>query len=214
MLITLESCIKSSGISPRGVLHIGAHHGEEGQDYANHGVKYVVWLDANRNVLRHLYDNTKFLPMKQEYLTGVLSDVDNEKVDFLVTNNGQSSSILPLGTHKDHYPHIHVVESRPVTTSRFDTFYRENLAKIELENIQMINLDVQGAELKVLKGFGSLLETYQNIKMIYTEINREAVYVGAALVEELDSHLSQFGFTRILTKDVQQGWGDALYIRP
>lgn len=214
MLITLESCIKSSGINPKGVLHIGAHHGEEGQDYANHGVKYVVWLDANRNVLRHLYDNTKFLPMKQEYLTAVLSDADNQKVDFLVTNNGQSSSILPLGTHKNHYPHIHVVESREVVTSRFDTFYRENLAKIELDNIQMINIDVQGAELKVLKGFGNLLETYQNIKMIYTEINREEVYVGAALVEEIDSYLSQFGFSRILTKDVHQGWGDALYVRP
>lgn len=213
MLISFADCVKTYGKPFEGVLHIGAHLGEEGQDYASNGVKYVAWIEGNRTLMRSLFDATRLLPLRQSYFCEVLSDVDGEKLTFNITNNGQSSSILPLGTHKEHYPHIQVVETREVTTTTFEEFYRKNIVKLELEFIHMINLDVQGAELKVLKGFGDLLGRYQNIKAIYSEVNFEQVYQGAPLVEELDSYLQQFGFARILTKTTPYGWGDALYLR-
>lgn len=213
MLIPYVDCLKAYGKSFEGVLHIGAHLGEEGPDYAKNGVRYVVWIEGNKTLMRSLFDATRTLPLKQGYYCEVLSDVEGDKLTFNITNNGQSSSILPLGTHKEHYPHIQVVETREVTTSRFDEFYRRNIVGLELERIQFVNLDVQGAELKVLKGFGDLLERYSNIKAIYSEVNFEQVYQGAPLVEELDEYLSRFGFMRVLTRGTEYGWGDALYLR-
>lgn len=213
MLIPFAECARQAGRSFTGVVHIGAHLGEEGADYVKNGVRQVTWIEGNRTLMKDLYDATRILPLRQNYFCELLSDQDDEKVIFSITNNGQSSSILPLGTHKAHYPQIGVVESREERTKRFDTFYRKNITSIELEHVDFINLDVQGAELKVLKGFGTLLSQYDNIKAIYSEVNFEEVYVGAPLVSELDDHLSSFGFQRILTASTPYGWGDALYLR-
>lgn len=214
MLIPFTDCIKAAnGKTFAGVLHIGAHLGEEGPDYVANGVRYVIWVEGNRTLMKNLFDNTRTLQLKQTYLNELLSDKDNEKVQFNITNNGQSSSILPLGTHLQHYPQIGVVETRELQTTRFDTLYQKNITHLRLEDIDFINLDVQGAELKVLEGFGSLLSRYDNIKAIYSEVNFEEVYVGAPLVGKLDDYLSQFGFVRVLTRETQYGWGDALFLR-
>lgn len=214
MLIPFTECIKASGGQPfRGVLHIGAHLGEEGLDYSQNGVRHVSWVEGNRHLMKHLYDATRSLPLRQSYFCELLSDVDGEHVQFNVTNNGQSSSILPLGTHQKHYPHINVVEQRDLVTSRFDTFLKKNIVSVELENVDFVNLDVQGAELRVLKGFGLLFDHYKNIKAVYCEVNFEEVYVGANLVADIDEYLGKFGFTRLLTKTTPYGWGDALYLR-
>lgn len=213
MLIPYAECMKTYGKSFGGVLHIGAHLGEEGPDYARNGVQYVAWVEGNRNLMRSLFDATCRLPLRQSYFCEVLSDKEGEKLRFNITNDPQASSILELGTCKQRYPHINVVETREVTATRFDEFYKRNVVKLELDIVQLINLDVQGAELKVLKGFGNILERYTNIKAIYSEVNFEQVYEGAPLVEELDSYLASFGFSRILTKTTEYGWGDALYLR-
>ncbi|MFA6049683.1 MAG: FkbM family methyltransferase [Candidatus Paceibacterota bacterium] len=214
MLISFADCMRISGRSFKGVLHIGAHLGEEGKDYAAGGVRQVYWIEGNKFLIKDLFDATKLLPLKQQYFSEVLGDVDGEKCNFRITNNGQSSSILPLGTHEQHYPQITVIENRDVITSRFDTFYRKNITKIELENVDFLNLDVQGAELKVLKGFGELFSKYPNIKAVYSEVNFEEVYVGAPNVSQLDDHLRTFGFQRVLTSNTPYGWGDSLYLRP
>lgn len=214
MLITFAECIRATGGTPfKGVLHIGAHLGEEGLAYAQAGVRQVYWIEGNKLLMKHLFDATRALPLKQKYFSEVLSNVDGEKLTFRITNNGQSSSILPLGTHEKHYPHITVVETREVLATRFDAFYKKNITQIELENIDFVNIDVQGAELKVLEGFGELLESYRNIKAVYAEVNFEEVYVGAPLVGVLDEYLGRFGFQRLLTSTTPYGWGDALYFR-
>lgn len=213
MLIPFTQCIQVFGKPFKGVLHIGAHLGEEGIEYANNGVKYVVWIEGNKTLMRFLFEATRTLPIRQGYFCEVLSDTNNEKVEFNITNNSQSSSILPLGTHKIHYPNIHVVEKKEVNTVTFKEFYKKNIIKIDMDLIDLINLDVQGAELKVLKGFDDLLERFRNIKGIYSEINFEEVYQGASLVEEIDDYLKKYGFNRVLTKTTPYGWGDAFYLR-
>lgn len=213
MLIPFTECIRIYGKPFEGVIHVGAHQGEEAQDYQKGGVKQVLWVEANKLIMKDLYDKTKFIPMKQQYLCEVLSDTDGEKVVFNITNNGQSSSILPLGTHKDHHPSVHVIENREVITSRFDTVYRKNMTHIDLEKMDFVNLDVQGAELKVLKGFGELFTKFPNIKAVYTEVNFEELYVGAALIGELDDYLGTLGFKRVATNETPYKWGDSLYLR-
>ena len=214
MLITFNECIRANGGKPfSGVIHIGAHEGEEIEMYSQAGVRNVIWFEANKTLMKTLYDKTKMHPVKQQYVCEVLSDTDGDKVEFHITNNGQSSSMLKLGTHKEHYPHITVVATKELITKRFDTFCRDNVAMVAMEDFDFVNLDVQGAELKVLKGFGELLNKHKNIKAIYSEVNFEEVYTGAPNVAEIDEHLIPFGFKRVTTSTTPYGWGDALYLR-
>jgi FkbM family methyltransferase len=213
MFITMRECIAVNGNKPfNGVIHIGGHQGEEAQDYANNGVQRVVWVEANKSLMRHLFDKTRQHTMKQEYLNYCLSDVDDEKVTFNIANNGQSSSMLELGKHKELYPHIQYTKKIELVTKRFDTIAVNH--KIDMKQYDFVNLDVQGAELKVLKGFGNLFTEYSNIKAIYSEINTEEIYIGCARLPELDSYLFKFGFKRVAHKMEQNdGWGDAIYVR-
>ena len=213
MLIDYKKCIQIHGKPYDVVIHIGAHHGEEIKDYVANGVKKVLWFEANKKMMKHLFENTSKFAIKQEYYCEVLSDENDKEIEFKVTNNGQSSSILDLGTHEKHYPHIVVIEKQILKTKRFDTLCEKNNNSINLNDFQFINLDVQGAELKVLKGFGELFDKFNNIKAIYSEVNFEEVYVGAPLMQEIDAYLKNFGFERVITAETPYKWGDALYLR-
>lgn len=214
MLINFKKCIELYENHINGVIHIGAHHGEEIKDYAQSNVKNVIWFEANKKLMKHLFDNTsKYQNVKQEYFCEVLSDLDDLEVSFNITNDPQASSILELGTVEKHYPHIKVIESQKLKTKSFKTFYESNNKMFNLKDFEFINLDVQGAELKVLKGFGHLLKDFQNIKCIYTEVNFEDLYKNVPLINEIDDYLSNFNFNRIHTVNTQYNWGDALYLR-
>lgn len=211
MLIPYETCIQIFGKTFSNVVHIGAHYGEEVDAYQRSGVQSIYWFEANKNIMKHLFDATKQYSIKQEYFCEVLSDSDDQEIEFKITNNGQSSSILNLGTHQKHYPNITVIETKKLKTKRFDTVAKKE--NINLHAVDFINLDVQGAELKVLKGFGNIFEVHSNIKAVYSEVNFEEVYVGAPMVEEIDEYLGKYGFARIQTAVTPYKWGDALYIR-
>jgi hypothetical protein len=64
--------------------------------------------------------------------------------------------------------------------------------------------------LLVCKGAPNLLK---KVNFIYTEINREELYKGCVLIDELDNYLETFGFKRVLTKWTEFNWGDALYVK-
>jgi hypothetical protein len=73
-----------------------------------------------------------------------------------------------------------------------------------------LNLDIQGVELKALKGMSDYLSSVQ---YIYTEVNSDYVYKDCAIVDEIDEYLKPFGFQRVET--IWQGecrWGDAFYV--
>ncbi len=72
------------------------------------------------------------------------------------------------------------------------------------------NFDIQGAELKALQGAEFILP-FANA--LYLEVNVEELYKGCSLLPELDAYLADRGFQRVLTRIVQEGWGDALYVR-
>lgn len=209
----MKDCIAATGGKPfEGVIHIGAHLGEEAEDYQNHGVKRVVWIEANPDLMTPLKQATgRFKFETQGYINTCLSDVDGDIIEFNVSNNGQSSSILELGTHATMYPHIKYTKKIKTRARRFEELVKEK-AVFPYEDYDFINIDVQGAELMVFKGFGDLLEK-KNIRAIYTEINLEHVYKGCCLLEELDEYLGKYQFKRTLSRAPERTWGDSLYQR-
>lgn len=206
MLISFSSLVSKYG-KPNGIIHVGAHFLEERNDYLSHGLDNTVWIEANPDVVANVLRSISLAPNERLY-NCMISDTDNQDRDFYVTNNGQSSSMLALDTHKKHYPGIYVTETKKIATKRIDSLFVEQSIDPSARNF--INLDIQGAELLALKGLGQIMN---NIKYIYTEINIEPLYSGCCLLGELDDYLKQFGFLRVDTAMTNEKWGDAYYIR-
>lgn len=199
MLIPLDELHEKYDLGINGILHVGAHHAEERKAYLGLAVHNIVWIEANRNLYKLLKRS-----VRDKVICAVVSDTDGEEVVFHTANNGQSSSILELGTHKTEHPEVHYVSEETRTTSRLDTLIDEH----ELSGLDFLNLDIQGAELKALQGLGKYLDGFN---YIYTEVNRESLYVDCALIQEIDEFLE--GFTRVETVWEKHNWGDAFYVR-
>ena len=115
MLIELAYLKKKYRLNITGILHVGAHEAEERPDYLRLGVKNLTWVEANEKRCSAM---RKRFPDK--VLCAVVSDVNGEKVTFNEANNGQSSSILELGTHKKAHPEVHYVSKEVRTAERLD----------------------------------------------------------------------------------------------
>jgi len=207
MLIPFAECcqiMSSYNKLPTGILHIGAHECEELVDYVNNGVNplKIYWIDA----IKEKVDQMKSKGVENVFCAAL--DNKEQAIKFNITNNGQSSSLLDFGTHKLSYPHIHVVESREVTTQTLKSFIESN--KIKMEGCNFWNLDIQGKELDVLRS-GEEYLIYA--EALYCEVNTHEVYKGCGTLDELDAFLQEKGFLRIAIKMTEQGWGDALYIK-
>ena len=204
MLIPFKDIVSKYG-TPKGIIHIGAHKMEERDSYFVCGIKDIIWIEANPSLAKL---NESIISSTENVFQFAISDKDGQNYDFNITNNGESSSILQLDLHLKHHPLIYVVENIKVQSKRMDTLIKEE--SIDINKYDFLNIDIQGAELLALKGFGDLLS---HIKYIYTEINTNYLYKDCALVGDIDVHLSSFGFKRVETKMTEYEWGDALYIK-
>lgn len=202
MLLPLDDLRLKYALRITGVLHIGAHEGQEAATYTANGITSVTWVEANPNVIPRLRAHVE--PLGQRVVVALVADRSGAEVDFHITNNELSSSILSLGTHQQEYPDVVVTESiRCETTTVDDLCRREGI-----DGCNMLVLDVQGAELLVLRGAPRQLE---GIDYLYVEVNQKHLYEEGALLPELDAFLE--AFERVETKMVPQGWGEAFYVR-
>lgn len=195
---------RSDGTCVNGVLHIGAHLAEEAQAYNTCQYRPVYWVEADQHTYvelkRRVSDWAGHIPVN-----AVLSDHPGP-VRFHRASNGQSSSLLECGTHAQEHPDVVFTDFVVLNATTVDELY--NIGTIGRCNF--INLDVQGAELMVLKGGVDYLES---VAYIYSEINCNALYKNCVLLPELDEWLFRRGFSRQETKMTPHGWGDAFYTK-
>ena len=204
MLISFQKLQNRFQVKPKGIVHVGSNIGEEAEAYHRAGIKNVIWFEANPAIFEKLQQTLKKYPTHQSF-NYCIGDEEGKEVTFhIANNNGQSSSMLDLGTHKRQHPDVHYVEDIQVTTRRLDQ------TGIDFTGYDYLSADVQGAEMKVLRGMGDLLRQF---KWLYIEINRAQVYVDCPHVNDLDLFLNGFGFKRVVTADWIGDWTDALYVR-
>lgn len=204
MLLEFNDLVKKYDMNISGVLHVGAHLGEEAPLYDALGVKNVFWVEGNPHVLQKL--NKKLAAYGHTVIDALVYDKDGVPLEFNITNyDGMSSSILEFGTHTSFSPEIHFVDKVKKDSRSIDSL----VAEYGIEDVNLLNLDIQGAEKYALNGATNFLS---NVDYVFTEINKKEVYVGCTKVKELDQILSDF--KRVETFWVHdQGWGDGLYVR-
>lgn len=200
MLIKVQELVDAWSIAPSGVIHIGAHTAEESSDYQRYGWSPVIWIEANPMLIDRL---KVIVPAEDIVICAALWDEDELSLDFYIANNVESSSLLQPVTHLIEHPDIKFETHLTLSTKRLDSILTE------IPNF--LNLDVQGAELHVLRGLGKLVES---LDYIYTEINDEELYKNCAKLKDLDCFLESKGFSRVcLRRNGRSGWGDAFYVR-
>lgn len=190
----------------KGAIHVGAHVGGECIWYKQQGFTPVIWFEPCAATYVQLLQNIQIYDDQRAFNFGI-HDTLTEAVLHTASNKGQSSSILPFGKHKDYYPNITYIGEEPIILQRLDSMFNST-EDINLYNF--LNIDVQGVELNVLKSMGAYIT---HIDYIYTEVNLAELYVGAALIDEIDAYLAKFGFIRIWQYFTKKEWGDAFYKR-
>lgn len=205
MLIDLSDLYKKYNITATGVIHIGAHLGQEAEAYHKHGLK-VIWIEANRDIYKQLCRNVvKYAGTIS--INACVTDKDGDIVPFNISNNeGQSSSLFEFGTHTKEHPGIVFTERTRLQTARVETILKDR--KIDPTEYDFVNIDIQGAELLALKGMD-----LSHIRYAYLEVNEKELYKGIPLIKEIDDYLLSFDLHRVETNMTTFGWGDAFYIR-
>ena len=199
-------------VKPRGVVHVGAHLGQEHASYVKWGVRRQVWVEPQPEVFERL---KAALPDDEE-VTAVRAACGAERgravMHRLSGNEGASNSLLPPGEELAAFlppvPDEEAGGPLEVDVLPLDELLAEN--DLDAGRYNVLVLDVQGYELECLKGARRFLE--RHVEALGTEVSTAEVYVGGARMEELDAFLAPLGFVR--TETFMDGiHGDAFYVR-
>jgi FkbM family methyltransferase len=203
-----RSCLANA----RGVLHLGAHLGQEAEIYAAEA-KQVVWVEALPHIHARLVERLGAFP-RQMGLCGLLGAIDDESREFHISNNGEgvSSSLFAFGDHavgkNSLWPDLGLAMVAKLTlpTVRLDTLLRRNA--IDHAEYDFWVLDLQGAELLALQGAGDALAS---CVAIFCEVSVVEVYKGGARWHEVRAWLSRAGF--VPQWQPSGGHDDVLFIK-
>jgi FkbM family methyltransferase len=200
MILDLEQLVTEYKCNINGVLHVGAHHGQEYSVYKKLQINPIIFIEA----LPHTYDilvnnvPTSCLCIN----TAIGNNTGNVDMFVDVANTGGSSSVLKPKMHLQQYPHITFPHKITVPITKIDL--------LDIPICNFINMDIQGYELEALKGAFTYLK---NVDYIMLEVNRDEVYEHCAHVDEVDAFLKDYSFIRVQTHWAGGTWGDAFYIK-
>jgi len=201
-----------------GVIHIGAHLGEEVSAYLEFGFKKIILVEANPDCCQKMKEIFKSDPRVQIFNYAITDH--NGPVNLLIhtsrSGSKEPASLLPMKKLKEIVNSISTVDQIEVEGVTLDTFLEKN--QIEASNLSLMNIDIQGAELKALAGAPNLLSL---LDAVICEVALIELYEGAALEVDIVAHLSNQGFEKSKSiyhtlydeKGTFPAWGECLFQR-
>jgi FkbM family methyltransferase len=187
--------------SQPGILHVGAHRGQEAEMYAKVGAR-VLWFEAMEDIFEELVQNISLYPDQKAFLA-LLGDQE-QTVPFHTSNNdGVSSSIYSF--EDDYNPQIQMISSSELRMKRLDSLVPAS----EMQSYSHWVVDAQGAELQVLQGAGKLIDFCYSLDV---EVSTFELYKGGTKLKDLDLFLREQGFAP-LWEPPESSHQDLLYVR-
>jgi FkbM family methyltransferase len=201
---------KFGSISPKVILEIGSRDLDQS----------IQFIEAFPNARVLAFEpNPEMIPYCKQRLTQypeielyeyAISDEDG-LIDFYVTdrwlNTGASSILKPKDD--DFLPGLPWKKISGIQARRLDSL----LTELGIESVDIVWIDVQGAELRALKGMGKF---FDNVKMLHAEAAQRAYYEGHILKDELENWLHEKGFNTEFIgnwREHSHGEGDLVCIR-
>lgn len=202
MILNFDNLVNVHKLKIKGVIHIGAHYGQEYELYKKHNIKNIIFFEP----LTKNFDTLKLNVGEECVLYNYALGNQESEIDMYVesVNYGMSCSILKPKLHLIEYPHIIFDQMETVKMKLLDNI------EFNRNDYNFINIDVQGYELEVFKGSSKSLH---NIDYIITELNTDELYQGCAKLQELIEFLSPYGF-KLIDKIIGPNlWGEGLFIK-
>jgi FkbM family methyltransferase len=209
----LAYLFKWFGITPTGVLQIGANSGQEIKKFITEGIQYGVFVEPLPQAFEQLQEkisrNSGYLAI--EALCA--AEVGQERDFFVSSHAGESSSMLKPTGHVDVHPEVGFNNKIKLRTSTVDAIVKnlhlEGYGRIA-NNLDMLYIDVQGAELDVLNGAQEFLT---KSKFVFVEISHGGLYEGDVSISTIIEFLDCYKFKLAFAYVNKHGWGDALFIK-
>lgn len=193
------------GARPTHVIHVGAWEGVDVPEYLELEIPRITLIEAlpeKANLLRTKYATYENV----EILEFAASDKSGEFVTFYPMNYGSSSLLKPnLNSLREIFADFTEMEAIKVQTLKLDDITTRAVDQT------MLIIDVQGAELQVLKGAVTALGKTLLIKV---EVSTVEYYEGQSHQAQIEQFLKSHDFVKIsqrITKTM--GQGDAIFIR-
>tara|TARA_Y100001978_G_scaffold200121_1_gene215749 strand:+ start:696 stop:1496 length:801 start_codon:yes stop_codon:yes gene_type:complete len=127
-------------------------------------------------------------PQRFEFFNFALGDVIESKFLNLAVSSDNNSFMKPTIENEDLY-------SKVLLTGKKSKVLIKTLSSVNFKlnsSNNLLKIDVQGFELKVLKGISNKL--YKKIKWIYIEVSEIKMYKGQGSLKMIDDFLRENGF--------------------
>jgi FkbM family methyltransferase len=201
-----------------GVLHIGAHVGEEVDAYLKMGFETVYLVEANPESCRAM--EGKFKDMSRLRIFNYAVSDSNGYADLHMHTSRRGStepaSILQMKRLKEIVTTLSTPAAIRVEAITLDSFVQRH--RISSDGISLMNIDIQGAELMALRGGRNLLS---HLQALIVEVALIELYDGAPLEMDIVEFLSQHNFERVKAiyhslydeNSTFPAWGECLFLR-
>lgn len=194
----------------RRIVTVGAHLGHEVKNMLGRYPQADFKLfEASPRYVRGLRARFGSNPRVQIFDCAV-SDTNGE-LTFYETNLAGSGSLLKVGDLAAKSYGMEQTEAFKVQARRLDDHAAEN--RYADVAIDCLWVDVQGAEMGVLRSAGTLLD---RVKSVFIEVSVfKPLYEGGATMADISSLLTSRGFVVAgVGTDPANGTGNALFVRP
>jgi FkbM family methyltransferase len=131
--------------------------------------------------------------------------IDNEKTKTVFDGGNPGASSL-FRANDEYELEKYVQKEIRVETISLDTFLGQN----SLKEIDLLWMDIQGAELKALQGLGKRISA---VKLIHFETEFFPIYVGQPLFTDMRKFLNKNGFRLSTFTSVGKYAADVLFVR-
>ncbi len=201
--------IKDFSITPRRVIHIGAHLVEERFDYQGSEFEPVIWVESNSNLVSESKILLRDFP-NQDIYEGTIANQSGLTIDFYIAGEEESSSsILKPHLIQASHPKVQVTSVEKKITITLDDLL-ENFG-LDYGIPTILVLDIQGSEIDALRGG---LKILKSVNYIFSEISLRELYKNILTFDLFVKEVSELGFT-LLCAEINEttGWGEGLFIR-
>lgn len=205
-------------VPKRGIIHIGAHEGQEVEQYLAFGFTKILLIEANPELCEGLI--SRFGSNDQiDVLNYAVCDREGVLDLHIHTSRSGSTepaSILPMKRFKDIVKTLHTPRTVPVPATTLDSLFSRHA--LSLQDYNLINIDVQGAELLALQGAA---KTLASIDAVIAEVNLVEMYEGGPLEAEVVDFMNEHGFEKkeVLYHTLYDetstfpAWGECLFVK-
>jgi FkbM family methyltransferase len=180
--------------TPMNYIDVGAFKGDffevlrKEKDLAS-----VVLVEPQKDLFEELkqkYGNDTSIELNNR----LLSDKE-EEMDFFIYEKKATSSILPISKSVEQELQMQGSEKIQMKSCTLD-----QLVAGKFDRIDLLKIDVQGAELSILKGAA---ETLKRTNQIWIEVSFRPIYTGSAVFNDIYSFLNDNGF---ILKTILEGY--------